>query len=55
MIDRVPPAKLRELFQCQSRAKLTRMLRAIGLPALPSPSRAEYPGPRCLFPLGFPL
>lgn len=35
MIDRVPPAKLRELFKCQSRAKLTSMLRAIGLPALP--------------------
>ncbi|WP_291990905.1 hypothetical protein [Luteitalea sp.] len=35
MIDRVPPDKLRELFGVRSKAKLTSMLRNIGLPALP--------------------
>lgn len=35
VIDRVPPAKLRELFDVRSKAKLTRLLRDIGLPALP--------------------
>ena len=35
MIDRVPPEKLRELFSCRSKAKLTDMLRDYGLPALP--------------------
>ena len=58
MIDRVPPAKLRELFQCQSRAKLTRMLRAIGLPAPPGSPQATpllpRPHPGLLRPLRGP-
>lgn len=35
MVERVPVRTLTELFACKSKAKLTSMLRTLGLPAVP--------------------